>query len=188
MGLASSANCQRQLSHALSAAQLRELIHEVPDYPKAGVNFLDITPLLADASGFSAVVKLMAAPWRDHGVTHVVGIEARGFVLAAPIALELGAGVVPARKVGKLPRQTHIADYELEYGTASLEVHIDAVPDHGRVLIVDDVLATGGTLAATIELVNKLGCEVVGAAVLLEIEALGGRKKLGQTPLTVALP
>lgn len=160
----------------------------MPDYPKVGINFLDITPLLANAAGFAALVKLMSDPWRDHGVTHVVGIEARGFVLAAPIAIELGAGVVPARKEGKLPRQTHVAGYELEYGSAALEVHIDAVPEHGRVLIVDDVLATGGTLAATIELVKKLACEVVGAGVLLEIKALDGRAKLGATPLTVALP
>jgi len=160
----------------------------VPDYPKTGINFLDITPLLADATGFASAVKLMSSPWQDHGVTHVVGIEARGFVLAAPIAIEIAAGVVPARKVGKLPRKTHVADYELEYGSAALEVHIDAVPPHGRVLIVDDVLATGGTMAATIELVKKLGCEVVGAAVLLEIASLGGRAKLGGTQLTVALP
>ena len=188
MGLASGANRESYLSKGLSAAQLRELIHEVPDYPKAGINFLDITPLLADALSFAALVKLMAEPWQDKGVSHVIGIEARGFVLAAPIALELGAGVVPARKVGKLPRQTHVAAYELEYGSAALEVHIDAVPPHGRVLIVDDVLATGGTMAATIELANKLGCEVVGAAVLLEIKALGGRSKIGSTDLTVALP
>jgi adenine phosphoribosyltransferase len=172
----------------MTPAKVRQLIREVADYPKAGVNYLDITPLLADADGFSCAIDLMTEPWRHQGVTHVVGIEARGFVLAAPVALGLEAGVVPARKAGKLPRDTHSADYQLEYGAASLEVHIDAVPSNGKVLVVDDVLATGGTLAATIGLIEKLDCDVVGVAVLLEIAGLKGREALGRTPLTVALP
>ncbi len=174
-------------SRQLTPEATRQLVREVADYPKFGVNYLDITPLLADAAGFACAIDLMALPWRNLGVTHVVGIEARGFVLAAPIALALQAGVVLARKSGKLPRDTHSADYELEYGTASLEVHIDAVPSHGKVLVVDDVLATGGTLAATIGLISKLECEVIGVAVLLEIAGLKGRDALGQIPLSVAL-
>jgi len=170
----------------LTPEAARQLIREVPDYPKVGVNYLDITPLLADAAGFACAIELMVLPWQNHGVTHVVGVEARGFVLAAPIALALQAGVVLARKSGKLPRDTHSADYQLEYGAASLEVHIDAIPSHGKVLVVDDVLATGGTLAATIGLIARLECDVIGIAVLLEIPSLKGRDALGPMPLSVA--
>lgn len=181
LGLAPTSNRE------VTPSQLRELINEVADYPKAGVNYLDITPLLAHADGFAAAIELMTRPWQDQGITHVVGVEARGFVLAAPIALALQAGVVPARKAGKLPRPTHTARYQLEYGTAALEVHVDAVPPQSRVLVVDDVLATGGTLAATIDLIKRLDAIVVGSSVLLEIAGLNGRQALGQTRLTVGL-
>ncbi len=171
----------------MTPAELRNLVREVNDHPQPGVNFLDITPLLASADGFAGAIDLMASPWQDQSVSHVVGVEARGFVLAAPVAIALGAGLVPARKSGKLPRETHSADYELEYGTASIEVHVDAVPAGARVLLVDDVLATGGTLAATMGLVARLDAHVVGVSVLLEIPGLAGRKALGQTRLSVAL-
>lgn len=171
----------------MTPAELRNLVREVNDHPQPGVNFLDITPLLASADGFAGAIDLMASPWQDQSVSHVVGVEARGFVLAAPVAIALGAGLVPARKSGKLPRETHSADYELEYGTASIEVHVDAVPAGARVLLVDDVLATGGTLAATMGLIARLDAYVVGVSVLLEIPGLAGRKALGQTRLSVAL-
>lgn len=171
----------------MTPAELRNLVREVKDHPQPGVKFLDITPLLASADGFAAAIDLMASPWQDQSVSHVVGVEARGFVLAAPVAIALGAGLVPARKSGKLPRETHSADYELEYGTASIEIHVDAVPAGARVLLVDDVLATGGTLAATMRLVARLDARVVGVSVLLEIPGLAGRSALGQTRLSVAL-
>jgi adenine phosphoribosyltransferase len=152
-------------------------IRDVPDYPKPGISFKDITPLLADGPAFRAVVEELAS---GHGpVDKVAGIEARGFILAAPVAMCLGSGFVPVRKAGKLPAQTYTQDYELEYGTATIEVHTDAFDPGDRVLIIDDVLATGGTARATAELVRRAGADVVGVAVLLELAFLGGRSKLG---------
>jgi adenine phosphoribosyltransferase len=151
-------------------------IRDVPDYPQPGIAFKDITPLLADGAAFGAVVEELAA---GHGpVDKVAGIEARGFILAAPVAVQLRSGFVPVRKAGKLPAQTYQQDYQLEYGTATIEVHTDAFDPGDRVLIVDDVLATGGTARATAELVRRAGAEVVGVAVLLELAFLGGRSKL----------
>jgi adenine phosphoribosyltransferase len=167
------------------AADIAELlttkIRDVPDYPSPGVLFKDITPLLADGPAFAAVVTALAAGGGD--VTKVAGIEARGFILAAPVAYTLGAGFVPVRKQGKLPAQTYAQSYELEYGSATLEVHIDAFGPSDRVLIVDDVLATGGTAAATADLVRRAGATVTGIVVLLELGFLGGRGKLTDLPL-----
>jgi len=155
---------------------LRTKIRDVPDYPQPGIVFKDITPLLADGPAFCAVISALAAG--REGVTKVAGIEARGFILAAPVACVLGAGFVPVRKHGKLPSQTHAESYELEYGAATIEVHTDAFAVDDRVLIVDDVLATGGTAAATVELVRRTGAEVEGVTVLLELGFLAGRAKL----------
>lgn len=158
------------------ATVLRRLIRDIPDYPQPGVVFKDITPLLADAAGFAAVVQALATG-QDH-VDKVAGIEARGFILAAPVARELGVGFVPVRKVGKLPGPTHAETYELEYGTATVEVHTDAFEPGERVLMVDDVLATGGTAAATAALIRRAGAEVVSLAVLIELAFLNGRDRL----------
>jgi adenine phosphoribosyltransferase len=150
----------------------------VPDFPEPGIRFQDITPVLANADLFSAVVKRMVEPWRADGVTHVAGVESRGFILAAPIALALGAGLVPIRKPGKLPFRTKAREYALEYGAGRLEVHEDACPVGARVLLIDDVLATGGTAAAACELLEELGAQVTGCGFLVAIEALDGALRL----------
>jgi adenine phosphoribosyltransferase len=168
------------------ARALGSLIRDVPDFPEPGVVFKDITPLLADHRGFQAVVEALAVAGQDESgavVDKVVGIEARGFILAAPVALALGAGFVPVRKAGKLPGETHAASYSLEYGEATLEVHRDAFDAGDRVLLVDDVLATGGTAAATAGLVRECGAEPTGLAVLIELSFLHGRDRLGRLPL-----
>ena len=169
----------------LVAADVAELltgkIRDVPDYPSPGVLFKDITPLLADGPAFTAVVAALAVGSDE--VTKVAGIEARGFILAAPVACVLGVGFVPVRKQGKLPAETYAQSYELEYGTATLEVHTDAFVPSDRVLIVDDVLATGGTAAATVQLVRRAGATVTGIAVLLELGFLAGRGKLTDLPV-----
>ena len=164
----------------MTAARERELlgrIRDVPDYPKPGVLFKDITPLLADASAFAAAVDALAelVPATAEAVA---GIEARGFVLAAPLALRLGVGFVPVRKAGKLPHDVVAQAYDLEYGTAEIEVHADAFPDGQRVVLVDDVLATGGTAAAASTLLERAGARVIGVRFLLEIAALPGRAAL----------
>jgi adenine phosphoribosyltransferase len=158
------------------AAVLRELVRDVPDYPQPGVVFKDITPLLADAAGFAAMVSALAAGYER--IDKVAGIEARGFILAAPVALRLGVGFVPVRKLGKLPGPTRTESYELEYGTAAVEVHVDAFEPGDRVLMIDDVLATGGTAGATARLIRRSGAEVVSLAVLIELGFLGGRARL----------
>lgn len=166
---------------------LGSLIRDVPDFPTPGVTFKDITPLLADHAGFSSAVEALASAGRnDEGrvvVDKVVGMEARGFILAAPVALALGTGFVPVRKAGKLPGPTHAVSYALEYGEATLEVHQDAFEEGDRVLLVDDVLATGGTAAATRELVMLCGARVVGLAVLMELSFLNGRRSIADLPL-----
>lgn len=156
----------------------RELIRSIPDFPKPGVSFKDITPLLGDAAAFSQVVDALCSRYRDAGVDRVCGIEARGFILAAPVAYQLAAGFVPIRKHGKLPYTAEAASYELEYSEAILEIHADAVAPTDRVLIVDDVLATGGTARAAADLVRRLGATVAGVACLVELEFLNGRSKL----------
>ena len=158
--------------------KLEERIREVPDFPKKGVGFKDITPLLKDAAAFKHVIDLLTERYHDKGVEVVVAMEARGFILGAPLAYNLGVPFVPVRKAGKLPAETVSAQYSLEYGTDSFEMHKDAILPGQKVLIVDDLLATGGTVAATIELVEKLGGEVIGIAFLIELTFLNGRQNL----------
>jgi len=157
--------------------RIDELVRLVPDYPQPGVLFRDITPLLADAAAFADVVAEIARRV-DGPVDLVAGMEARGFLLAAPVAVALSAGVLPVRKAGKLPGPTAAQSYELEYGTATIEIHPDTVPAGARVLVIDDVLATGGTAAATVALLERCGAEVVGLSFLVELEALRGRDQL----------
>ncbi len=159
--------------------QIHALIRAVPDFPAPGVTFRDITPLLADAAAFARCVDLLAEPWRGSGVQAVCAIEARGFILGAALANRLHAGFVPLRKPGKLPPPVIAIDYELEYGRDRLEARAGALPAGARVLIVDDVLATGGTLAAARTLVERLGAHVLGASVLIELAALSGRTRWG---------
>jgi adenine phosphoribosyltransferase len=165
------------------AIDLKKYIRDIPDFPKPGILFRDITPLLASPEAFRATINGLADKVRGLGVTSVVAAEARGFIFAAPLALELGARFIPVRKPGKLPFDTHSFHYELEYGTDSLEMHIDAVANGDRVLLVDDLLATGGTIRACVNMVEKSGGTVAAAAFVIELDALGGRKKLA--PLEV---
>jgi len=160
------------------AGYLQRLVRDVPDYPKPGVVFKDITPLLGDAGGFAAVIDALVGDLLPGGVQKVAGVEARGFILAAPVAYQLRCGFVPIRKQGKLPSQTYEQTYALEYGEGVVEVHTDAFAPGDRVLLIDDVLATGGTAAAAGELVRRAGGTVVGLSVLIELAFLGGRAKL----------
>jgi adenine phosphoribosyltransferase len=162
---------------------LRAHIRDIPDFPRAGIVFKDITPLLADATAFRATVDGLSDAFAGEEVDRVLGVEARGFIIAAPVACHFGAGFVPVRKAGKLPWQIEREEYELEYGTDLLEVHRDAVRPGERVLIIDDVLATGGTAAATARLVEKLGGEVIGFGFVIELLFLGGRAQLGSAPV-----
>jgi adenine phosphoribosyltransferase len=157
---------------------LRGLIRDVPDFPKPGIVFKDITPLLADEAAFSTVIDIIVVQFGRGNIDKVVGIEARGFIIASPVAYHFSAGFVPVRKAGKLPWESESETYELEYGTETLEIHKDAFAPGERVLIVDDVLATGGTAQATARLVERLGAKVVGIACLIELSFLGGREKL----------
>ena len=166
---------------------LKELIREVPNFPQAGVSYKDITPLLKDPAGLSAAVQTMLVPFADAEVDLVVGIEARGFVFAPPIALELGCGFVPLRKPGKLPAATLRHDYALEYGETALEIHTDAITPGQKVLVVDDVLATGGTVAAACQVLEKLGAVVAGISVLAELSFLSGRRLLPRYKLASAI-
>ena len=161
------------------------LVRDVPDYPQPGVVFKDITPLLADGKAFAAVIEALAETYGP--VDKVVGIEARGFILAAPVACRVGAGFVPIRKQGKLPGVTFAQEYDLEYGTATIEVLTDAFAPGERVLVIDDVLATGGTARATADLVQRAGAQVTGLAVLLELSFLNGRAKLPGLPVSALL-
>ena len=160
-------------------SELASLVLDVPDFPKAGVTFKDMTPLLADPAALSLAVELMANPYRGKGVELVVGAESRGFIFGTAIAQALSAGFVPVRKPGKLPREVHGMDYDLEYGTDRLEIHADAIGKGQKILLVDDVLATGGTMRAKCELAEKIGAEIAGIAVLIELDFLNGRQKLG---------
>ena len=160
-------------------AHLARLIRDVPDFPQPGVLFKDITPLIQDGRAFREVVDRITDRYRDVQIDCVVGVESRGFIFAAPIAYQLSAGFVPVRKLGKLPGEVISTEYDLEYGTNTLELHRDAVSPGQRVLIVDDLLATGGTVSATIELVERLGGKVVAVAFLVELTGLNGRDRLG---------
>jgi adenine phosphoribosyltransferase len=158
-------------------ADFGTLVRAVADFPKPGIVFRDIAPLLADGAGFAAAIAAMAAPWRASPPAAVAGIEARGFIFGAALARELGAGFVPLRKPGKLPGVLHEESYALEYGDDRLQVQADALPPRARVLLVDDVLATGGTLAAAARLLQRLDVELAGGSVLIELPALGGRAR-----------
>ena len=162
---------------------LKAKIRHVPDFPKPGILFYDITTLLCDPQGFRDTVDAMAAPYMGEDIDQVVGIESRGFILGAAIAATLGCGFVPIRKPGKLPAATYKESYNLEYGTDSLEIHQDACGTNQRLLIVDDVLATGGTARAAIDLVKKTGGKIIGAAFLIELDFLKGRDKLAGEPV-----
>jgi adenine phosphoribosyltransferase len=164
---------------------LRSLVREIPDWPTPGVTFRDITPLLADAAAFKRCVDELADRFADTEVDAVVGVESRGFILAAPIAYRLGASFVPVRKAGKLPWAVVREEYELEYGSAKLEIHRDAIHPDERVLVIDDVLATGGTAVATAKLVEALGGTIVGIGLLIEIAGLGGRAAFADRRLEV---
>jgi len=157
---------------------LRAMIRDVPDFPKPGIVFKDITPMLADAKCMALAIDLLAEPWVGKGVTHVIGIESRGFIFGAAVATRLAAGFVPVRKPGKLPSKTERVSYALEYGSDAVEMHVDAV-DHGAlVVIVDDLMATGGTAAAAVELARRRKAKVLGASFLIELDFLAGRRKL----------
>lgn len=158
--------------------KLRSLIRDVPDFPEPGVLFKDITPVLGNADVLAEIVEALADPYRDLGITKVAGIESRGFILATPVATALGAGFVPLRKPGKLPYDVIREEYSLEYGTDALEMHVDAVDSDDRVLLVDDVIATGGTAAAAATLLNRPGAEIMGMIVLVELAFLNGRAAL----------
>ncbi len=166
---------------------LKSKIRHVPDFPKAGILFYDVTSLLRDRDGFRLAIDSMASPFTSSGVDLVVGIESRGFILGSAVADRLGAGFVPVRKLGKLPAPTVRASYALEYGTDSLEMHRDAIDAGQRVLIVDDLLATGGTANAAVQLVKEIGGQVVGIALLIELADLNGRARLDGENLHVVL-
>src|SRR5688500_10080897 len=157
---------------------LKSFIRDIPDFPKPGILFRDITPLLASPEAFRETIRRLAEPFRNRGITAIVAAEARGFIFAAPLALELNAGFVPVRKPGKLPFDTHAFHYELEYGTDTLEMHVDGVAKEQKVLVVDDLLATGGTVEACCKLLEKAGAEIVGCAFLIALDALKGAQRV----------
>ncbi len=163
-------------SHHMTPTELQALIRDIPDFPQPGILFRDITPLLADYRAFVSAIDLMSGAFGE--IDHVVCIESRGFIFGAPIACRLGAGLVPVRKAGRLPADTLGENYDLEYGTNTVEIHADAIAAGERVLIVDDLLATGGTIFAAAKLVERLGAHVAGVSVLIELSQLGGRQKL----------
>jgi adenine phosphoribosyltransferase len=168
-------------------ARLKELIREVPDFPKPGISYKDITPLLKDHWGLKEALAAVLGPYEGQAIDLVAGIESRGFILAVPLAVRLGCGFVPVRKPGKLPAAILRQEYALEYGTDAVEIHRDAVQEGQRVLVVDDVLATGGTLQATCRLLERLGAQIAGLSVLVELAFLGGRQKLKGYPLNAVI-
>ena len=166
---------------------LKKHIRTIPDFPKPGINFFDITTLLKDPMAFQETIQQLCAPYRNQTIGHIVGIESRGFIFGAAMALELGCGFVPIRKPGKLPAATEKEEYALEYGTDAIEIHKDAILPGSQVLIVDDLLATGGTAAAAIKLIRKLNGHILGIAFLIELTFLNGREKLGDVPVHVLM-
>lgn len=164
---------------------LKSAIHTIPDYPKVGIMFRDVTGILDDADAFKLTIDILADKFKDGGYTKIVGTEARGFLFGAPLALAMGLGFVPVRKPGKLPRATYMQDYQLEYGHDTLEIHQDALTEHDNVLIIDDLLATGGTIEATTKLIRRLGAKVTDAAFVISLPDLGGEKKLEDMDLSV---
>ena len=168
---------------------LKSLIRDIPDFPKPGILFRDITTLLRDAQGLKYTIDLFTQKCIDAGMTadFVVGMESRGFIFGVPLAYQLGAGFIPVRKKGKLPAEIYAIEYALEYGTDTLEVHQDALQPGSRVLIADDLIATGGTASATAQLIQKVGCELVGFAFIIELQELQGRKKLPDLPIVTLL-
>lgn len=161
-----------------ASMDLKQYIRDIPDFPKPGILFRDITPLLSSPDALRESVARLAAPFRNQHITTVIAAEARGFIFAAPLALELNIGFVPIRKPGKLPFQTHSFDYDLEYGKDTLQMHVDGVKAGDKVLVVDDLLATGGTVGACIKLLERVGAEVAGCAFVIELAGLGGAEKL----------
>lgn len=166
---------------------LTEYIRNIPDWPKKGILFRDITPLLADGRAFAEAVKTISDRFRSEKINYVAAVEARGFIFGAAVAVNLGAGFIPIRKKGKLPHKTESVTYDLEYGTDTLQVHSDAVKKGSKVLMVDDLLATGGTMAAACELIEKIGGKVQAIAFLIELKDLGGRKKIGNYNISVEI-
>src|SRR6476646_11826300 len=162
---------------------LKSLIREIPDFPKPGILFRDITTLLRDPEGLRYTIDTLADKCADLGADYIVGMESRGFIFGAPLAYQLGIGFIPVRKPGKLPAAVHTVEYELEYGTDRLEMHQDALHPDSRVLIVDDLIATGGTASATARLVNQIGCTLVGFGFIIELKDLGGRQRLPEVPI-----
>lgn len=157
---------------------IKDSIMTIPDYPKAGILFRDVTTLLENPAAFSSSIQLIVERFKDKGITKIVGTEARGFLFGVPVALALGVGFVPVRKKGKLPRETLQETYELEYGTDVLEIHTDSINQNDKVLVIDDLLATGGTIEATVKLIRRLGGTVADAAFVIELPELGGRARL----------
>ncbi|MFM7038381.1 MAG: adenine phosphoribosyltransferase [Planctomycetaceae bacterium] len=166
---------------------LRSCVRAVPDFPRPGIMFRDITPILASATAMRETIRQLAEPWRAAGITKVVAAEARGFVFGAPLALELNAGFIPVRKPGKLPWKTERFSYDLEYGSDSLEIHTDAITAGDRVLLVDDLLATGGTMEACVKLARQQQADIAGAAFVIELTFLNGRARLAPVPVVSLL-
>ena len=168
---------------SITPVEIEAAIRNIPDFPKPGIQFKDITPVLADARLFAGAIDLLCEGFKPGSVDAIVGIDARGFIFAAAAAVKLNAGFVPVRKKGKLPYKTHEQDYALEYGSATVAMHIDALKPGARVLLIDDLLATGGTSAAAVALVKKLGAEILEASFLIELKFLNGREKLSGLPV-----
>lgn len=167
--------------------QLVDYIRDIPDFPIEGILFRDITPLLADKDALTAAIKVLAEPYIGKGIEYVAAVEARGFIFGSAVAEALGAGFIPIRKPGKLPYETESVTYDLEYGTDTVQVHTDAVPKGAKVIMVDDLLATGGTMAAACELMEKIGADITGLTFLIELSGLNGREKLGGYPIFTAI-
>ncbi|MGB1199593.1 MAG: adenine phosphoribosyltransferase [Thalassotalea sp.] len=166
-------------------SKLQQAVHTIPDYPKAGILFRDVTGILDNAEAFALTIELLKEKYKNQGFTKIVGTEARGFLFGAPLALAMNVGFVPVRKPGKLPRATYAQDYQLEYGTDTLEIHQDALLPQDKVLIIDDLLATGGTIEATVKLIERVGAKATDAAFVISLPDLGGENKLAQCDLNV---